>query len=252
MFIGGFTAYLVSGSHHLSAWRLAYIAIVFLSLFLVVLRKRLHESPEYLNSVIELKQSFRQTLALLFSAHKARMLCIVAIAVFMNVYIYTASVYFMSFMVSYGGYTLGKASLIVSIIQGLTTLCIPIAELIAERVHYQKMMKFFILQMCCATPLLFYSASHHHTVLLFVGLLLYLVANAWISATVFYFTCNQLPVRVRCTGTSVSWSLSAALFGGTAPMLAAFLVDRGLTYMPSVYVLIVGIFAWLAIRYSQA
>lgn len=245
MFLGGFIAYLVSALGDTSAWRVAYVVIGIVSLLLIKVRRQLAESPEYINFVTKQAQklNFAGILSVL-KTHWRNMLGIAALAAFMNVYIYTSNVYFVGFMVTHGLYALKTAALLISIIQGITTLCIPVCALVAERIRYKDAMIIAIVVMSLlVTPTLFYSVLHLHREGVLIGLVLYMLANSWISATVFYCMYTMLPVAVRCSGTSLSWGVAAAIFGGTAPVLAGLFVSHGLAYMPSLYVFLFGLFA---------
>ena len=37
---------------------------------------------------------------------------------------------------------------------------------------------------------------------------------------------SLFPARVRCTGISISYNVALALFGGTAPLLVTYLIER--------------------------
>uniref|UniRef100_UPI00053BE5B5 hypothetical protein n=2 Tax=Piscirickettsia salmonis TaxID=1238 RepID=UPI00053BE5B5 len=65
----------------------------------------------------------------------------------------------------------------------------------------------------------------------------YVIANSGISATLFRYLFECLPTDARCTGTSLMWSLSAALFGGTSPILAAYFIDQNWLVMPGLCVI---------------
>jgi len=38
---------------------------------------------------------------------------------------------------------------------------------------------------------------------------------------------DALPLKIRCTGNSFIYSLSVAIVGGTAPLIAGFLINQG-------------------------
>ncbi|WP_077216761.1 MFS transporter, partial [Piscirickettsia litoralis] len=71
MFVGGLIAVLVSASHHPHSWRLAYIVIGCLSLLLMLLRKRLLESPSYQQMLLtQPKTSHQAVLSQLIKHHQ--------------------------------------------------------------------------------------------------------------------------------------------------------------------------------------
>lgn len=59
---------------------------------------------------------------------------------------------------------------------------------------------------------------------------------------------EQLPHAVRCTGTAVSYNLAVGLFGGTTPMIAAWLIrSTGNEIAPAYYLLAFAIVSFLAV-----
>ncbi|ODN42352.1 hypothetical protein [Piscirickettsia litoralis] len=64
----------------------------------------------------------------------------------------------------------------------------------------------------------------------------------------FRYMLDCLPTQVRCTGTSLMWSSSAAIFGGTAPILAAYFIDQNWLFMPGLYVILFGLLLLLSLR----
>ena len=56
-----------------------------------------------------------------------------------------------------------------------------------------------------------------------------------------------LPTRVRCTGIGIGYNLALGLFGGTAPLVATYLVSRtGSDFMPAYYLMAVSLISFVA------
>ena len=87
MFLGGIAAYLVSLSTMEHAWKVAFIAIVLLSMALALFRKQLAESPEFLIITKNYTKSNTNILSTL-SKHKLDIFKIFVIAAFLCIYIY--------------------------------------------------------------------------------------------------------------------------------------------------------------------
>ncbi|MGJ3495456.1 Proline porter II [Piscirickettsia salmonis] len=244
MFIGGMTAVLVSTSHFPQSWRFAYIMVGVVALIVMLLRKRLLESPAYQQYLIDSAQAHSYSIPVpehplirLLKYHKVSLIKITLMAAFLNVYIYTCNIYFVSFLVTHANYPLQQATLYMTLVQAAVTLSIPIFALLAEYIGYQRVLTPCIILMSITAPSLFYSAHANYNNLLLLSFGCYVIANSGISATLFRYLFECLPTEVRCTGTSLMWSLSAALFGGTSPILAAYFIDQNWLVMPGLYVI---------------
>ena len=56
-----------------------------------------------------------------------------------------------------------------------------------------------------------------------------------------------LPTRVRCTAIGIGYNLALGLFGGTAPLVATYLVSRtGSEFMPAYYLMAVSLISFVA------
>ncbi|WBL20129.1 MFS transporter [Citricoccus sp. NR2] len=72
------------------------------------------------------------------------------------------------------------------------------------------------------------------------------------TATLFAFAMSVLltevfPTKVRYTASAVTYNLSYAIFGGTAPFVATWLIDAtGLPYAPAIYLSVIAIGSFCA------
>ena len=248
MFLGAIISYLVSISDIDYAWRLAFIIIGFLSIIIALFRKQLSESPEFLMIT---KNSTKDNINILrtLSNHKIGIYKIFSISAFLCVYIYTCNIYFAGLMSTKLEYQASEAVLAMLIVQGVVTILIPIFALFADRFGYLKVLQICIPVIGIMVVLLFGGASiESHEIIVF-SLALYIFGNSGISACIFKYMFDSLPTEVRCTGGSIAYSISVAIFGGTALIIATSFVDNGLILMPGIYVLIFAILAYVSIFY---
>ncbi|MCL1127048.1 hypothetical protein [Shewanella surugensis] len=100
--------------------------------------------------------------------------------------------------------------------------------------------------------MLFLGGESENHVLIMLRLSLYTIANTGISATIFKYMFDALPLPIRCTGSSFIYSLSVAIVGGTAPIFAAFLINANYLMSPAYYVCLFGLFAFISISKDPA
>lgn len=250
MFFGGGVAYLVSLSSHPNMWQVAFIAVGLISIALACFRKQLSESPEF----VQMKAKNSAQGSKIFSQlakHKLGVFKIAVIGAFLCVYVYTSNVYFVSYMITKLGYSASSASLSMTLVQGSVTILIPLFALLAERLGYMKVLKLSIPTIGLMAFIQFYGASIQSHPMIVVSFVLYALANSGVSACLFKYMFDNLPVEVRCTGGSMAYSISAAIFGGTAPLLAATFVDNGYVIMPAVYVIAFAVLTYVSVSFKS-
>jgi MHS family proline/betaine transporter-like MFS transporter len=64
---------------------------------------------------------------------------------------------------------------------------------------------------------------------------------------------GQFPVSVRVTGYSIGYNIPLALFGGTAPLFATYLIDKThLQLAPAFYMIAAGLLAFVVIWFMPS
>ncbi|WP_108652724.1 MFS transporter [Dongshaea marina] len=248
MFSGGLIAYLLSLSSYPHSWRFAFILVGVASLIIMLMRKSLEETPDYIHYRQQARAVQPPSFRKLAYHHREGLLRIAIIAAFLSIYIYTCNVYFVSYMIAGLGYSISFATGHMMLVQGLVTVLIPLFALLADRLGYARVLRRSIPVIALMALIQFYGAKTHSYPLILTGLALYILANAAISATIFRYMFEALPVEIRCSGSSLVYSLAAAIFGGTAPLLAATLIDNGWSMAPAWYVLGFALLSYLSVK----
>ncbi|MCF6775146.1 MFS transporter [Thiotrichales bacterium 19X7-9] len=247
MFIGGLFAATVGWFNSELSWRSAYIIVGILTFFFMLLRTKLQESPIFLQYINQLKDQKSLPFITLLKQHKLGLLKIAAVASFMSVYIYTCNFFFIAYLQTNNGYSLSTTTLIAAIVQGFVTILTPIIALTAERINFKSIYRIGVIILAFMAPTLFISANYHSNIGILIGFILYVIGNGILTAVIFKLMYDFLPAEIRCTGTSFTWSLSAAVLGSTAPILATYFInDLNLFYLPAIYVIGLAVFAYLA------
>lgn len=247
MFLGAIIAYLVRLSDVDYAWRIAFITIGCLSIILALFRRQLIETPEFLKIIQNRIEGDHVNIFFTLSKHKIGIFKIFSIAAFLCVYIYTCNIYFAGLMATELGYEGNISILIMLMVQGIVTILIPIFALWADRIGYLKLLRISIPMIGIMGVLLFFGASIKSHEMISLSLVLYTLGNSGVSACIFKYMFDSLPTEVRCTGCSLAYSIAAAIFGGTALIIAALFVNKGLIIMPGIYVLIFSILAYVSV-----
>ena len=250
MMAGSFMAYLVQLSFMPEwAWRLPFLLGASACFFARLLRGAFPESPEFINQD---RADRSAPLKILFSKHRTLFYQSILIVSALGVYLYTMNIYYANHLSRYSTLTQNQIRLVISTAQLMVTIFIPLIALTADRFNTKNLLISGLLSAFISVPLLYvYSSSLSFSAILFLQIP-YALTNVLISIPLFNFLNQIFPTSIRYSGISISWSISMALFGGTAPLVAGFLQQKtGLASSPAVYVLIMIIVSLIIVKNVQ-
>ena len=178
------------------------------------------ESPEF--ESVRVNKAFFNGVKV-FKGYKSQLMQCFFIAAFVGVYIYICNLWWVSFVIQRGLLTSGNAHWIATFGVAAVTLLTPVAALFADRLGTQKMLKAGLLSSIISVPVLFYLSGFSSVYLALCAQALYAFSNILVTGSMFRYLVDIFPVNIRYTGMGVAWSVSVAIFGGTAPLVAQFL-----------------------------
>lgn len=160
--------------------------------------------------------------------------------------------YFNTFLVEQEDLPLREVMVINFISLAVMTLLMPIMASISDRIGRKPVLGSGIVSMLILSPLVFRLLTQQDIYYAFLGELLFAIALAPISGMIPTILAELFDTYNRNTGLSVSYNLSQALFGGTAPLVAVTLVAlTGNNFAPAWYLIIAGTVALLALFWLQ-
>lgn len=233
----GLNAALSTEAMHSWGWRIPFLIAAPLGIFGLWLRVKLDDSPAF----NQLKQSGEVEQAPLRSTiahHWRHMLLCLGLVVVLNVAYYTALKYMPSYLTSRLGISEFDSILLsLAILVGMLIL-VTILGRISDRVGRRP-----VLFAACAGLILFsvpafYLMSLHSfwwslTGLGIVGFFVVFLAGVMPATLPAIF-----PTNIRNGGFTISYNISTALFGGTAPFVITWLISiTGNNYIPAFYLM---------------
>ena len=235
------------------SWRIPFWIGSLSCLIGIYLRRTLSESPEFLR-----KQHGRllSPLKTSLKVGKKAMLQTAAIAAFVGINVYVCNIYFSTFLITHLEYSAHNALMIAAFGQGCVALLIPIFGKIADKYHCGRTLILFGFSgAALSAPLIFILTSNHSIALLLLAQFIYAFFNGMSSGPLFNYLNILFPTQRRYTGITVSWSISVAIFGGTAPMISQYIVGT-LAWQqgPAIYVALsafIAIFAIMTLPITQ-
>ncbi|MFD2416482.1 MFS transporter [Amycolatopsis pigmentata] len=219
------TAYLDTTDLRTWGWRIPFWASAILIVVGLVLRRRLDETPAFLEETAS-GQVAGQPLAVLFKHHWRALLRTVLLLAFSAVQP-IVSLWALAY-----GKSVGVPATVI-LWAGLAStlagqLFIPLAGRLADRIGRRPVFITGLAGMVIFVFPLLWSVGHGQVALIIVLQILVIgVFGALPLATIAALTGEMFPTRVRISGTGIGFQFGAAIAGGTSPVAAAALASTG-------------------------
>jgi MHS family proline/betaine transporter-like MFS transporter len=249
MALGSLAATIVSFFDSGFLWRVPFLLSAVIALAAVYLRQDMRETDDFCQAK-ENNELFDVPISAAWRHNKAGLACTAAFSIFVSVFVYTGNVYYRAMAVSVGGLPAEQAATAITVGVVLNTVLIPIFAHIADRSNGYKLCFTGLFLALVLSPLIMFlaiSGNFAHTVL---GQLIYGVLDAIVSATAFTVLLKQFKTGTKYSGSSLAWSVSTAIFGGTALMVNEFLVGYlNLLFGPGLYMSLSALICLITVGY---
>lgn len=207
---------------HSWAWRLPFLAGIFISAIGYLIRRHAAEPP-----APKRKQLLDTNPAIAaFRDEWRNMLRLMGLALAVNAGFYMMFVYATSFLTEHMHVSVTKAMDINTFNLFILTVLILVSGWVADRIGRKPVLISGLLGMVLFSWPLFWLMHHSYDLYIFLGQLGFAVIFAWIFGTNPAVQGEILPHHVRVSGFSIAYSICLALFGGTTPLIATYLVER--------------------------
>ncbi|MDR2682233.1 MAG: MFS transporter [Holosporaceae bacterium] len=235
MALGSLAATLVSFSNSSFLWRVPFLLSAVIALAAIYLRRDMKETDDFCRAK-ENNELFNIPISAAWRHNKAGLACTAAFSIFISVFVYTGNIYYRTMAVSIGGLSAGQGATAITIGVMLNTILTPIFAYFADKFDGYKICLSGLFFALILSPLIMFlaiSGNFSYTVL---GQLIYGVLDAIVSATASTILLRQFKTGTKYSGSSLAWSVSTAIFGGSALMINEFLVGHlNLLFGPGLY-----------------
>ncbi|WP_084168696.1 MFS transporter [Paraburkholderia acidipaludis] len=226
---------------HAWGWRLPFLVAAPLGLVGCYLRSRIEDTPVFreLEAQIEKAAHARPAVSLraLLRDYRLPLVLLGGLVVALNVVNYVLLAYMPTYMHKELGVS-ENLSLLIPLLGMLAMMVmLPFAGHLSDRLGRKRLWWFSLIGLFVAAVPMF-ELMHHGVIGALIGFsvlgLLYVPQLATISAT---FPA-MFPTHVRYAGMAIAYNLSTSLFGGTAPIVSDWLVDKtGSALVPAYYMM---------------
>lgn len=228
-------------------WRLLFLVAVPMGLVAFYIRRRLDESPEFVAMRNDQNEQPHTGLADTLRSQGGNMLRLGSFVMLTALSFYIFSTYMTTFLKVVVGMS-GTAALVANLIALVAaTAMAPIAGRVCDRVGRRRTMLFAAGTLAVLTVPSYALASTGVLAAAAVGQILMAVGAVTANVVTAVLLSEFFPTRVRYTSSAISYNVTYAVFGGTAPYVATWLISQtSNAYAPAVYVTVVAVLAGLA------
>jgi MHS family proline/betaine transporter-like MFS transporter len=149
---------------------------------------------------------------------------IVLVNIGFGVAYYTVFVYAVTYIRNIDHLTESVALELNTLSMGVLLVALPLAAWAADRIGHRRMVTYsFVLLVALAIPL--FSAIHsEEPEQVLIAEMIFAVLVAFTSGGMVALNVQLLPDSIRCTGLALAYNIAHGLFGGTTPLIAAWLL----------------------------
>ncbi len=225
-------------------WRIPFLIAAPLGIVGLYLRWRMEETPAFREAMSEGKVAEHSPLKDTLRHHGRAMRNLGAFISLTALSFYMFTTYFSTYLQLVGHLTRAQSLLVSTVALLFAALACPLAGAFSDRVGRRKTIGFTCLWvMLCVFPA-YWLASSGSVAAAIVGVIL-LAIGALLSGVVTAALLSEtFPTRTRYTASAITYNVAYTLFGGTAPLVATWLISAtGSSLAPAFYLVVIALVA---------
>lgn len=226
------------------AWRLPFLAGALIAVAALVLRRHIEEppAPNYM------EEWERSPVVIAFTDYWRDILKVIGLSLSINVGFYMMFVYATDYLTRRMHVSTAAAMDINTFCMTIITV-LPLAfALLSDRIGRKPILLSGTIGTIVFSWPLFWLMHHANPTLVLLGQLGFAVLFSWAYAPNPAALAEILPHRVRVSVLSIGYNVSLSVFGGTTPLVAAYLVKRTADdFAPVYYLMALAVFSLIAV-----
>lgn len=227
-------------------WRVPFMLGLITGLIGFFLRLRTSESELFLK-LLQTQATVKNPLLLAVKQYKKEILIIIGLYTLSAMITYLIFIFMPSYATNILGMPATKTSLFSTLIFAGSIFLVPLGGYLSDKVGRKKCLRWSALGFIILSYPLFQIIAQGWLANLIFALVIFLLLAAVFQGALTATVLEMLPTRVRYSVTAVGYNVSYSLFGGTAPLVATFVVNLlGDKSAPGLYLALGAIFALIA------
>lgn len=232
-------------------WRLPFFAGALIGFLAFYVREKIPETPRFQeNNKEDLKKA--APIKELFKTNKTKLVRSVFMLVLNDIGFYVSFIYLATYMTMIIKIPMDVAMLVNTINMMVIILVAPIMGWISDKIGRKPvMLSACVLFFTAAIPV-FYLIDLGGFWQVLIGQAVLAVGVSMYFGTMATVLVEKFPTNTRYTGLAISLNVTAALFGGTAPVVVSYFIDvTGWNHVPAYYLMIGAVVSFIALLFVK-
>lgn len=203
-------------------WRIPFLLGGVIAILALLARRNLPESP----AMLDAEPIGASPVIVAFRDHWRSILHLVSLVLCISIGFFMIFTYAISYMTEYMHVSTARALDISTINLFVMLLVTPLGGALSDRVGRKPILYFVTIGTLVLAWPLWWLMHQEHFAWILAGQLGFAILFGLGYAVITVAIAELLPARVRCTAVSIGYNLCLGVFGGTAPLIATYLVHR--------------------------
>ena len=236
----GLTASLLTASFMPDwAWRLGFGAALIAGLVIFYLRMNVSETPVY--QQINYQDKPRLPFMAAIKDVPYAVMGVIGLGAMIGIMTFGTYVFTASYLHTYFNFSVSMATLIITLALAVDAVLEPFMAMLADKIGHLRVITIGLVLMLLLSFPVFYLLSSGNVASITAGMVLMSVLIATAFAPVNAYMVELFPEACRYSGFGVAFHIGISLFGGTAPLVLMWLVDKTSNYISPAYYYVVGV-----------
>ncbi|OUS94276.1 hypothetical protein CA951_17845 [Rhodococcus sp. NCIMB 12038] len=231
-------------------WRIPFLIAGPLGLIGLYIRLALEDTPAF--KALEASSEVESKPLVAVLAYKRGLSITAAVTVLYGVSYYFLMTYMATFLSKVVGFSSTTALLAVLLGGAVALVVLPIAGALSDRYGRKAVLvTSAVAHILLAVPIFMLLGTGSLAAAILGTALMAVIMAPFVAVSV-ALMAELFPDSVRATGVSLGFNLPIAIFGGMAPFIATFLINRtGINFMPSIYLVAVSVVALIGVLFLR-
>ena len=225
-------------------WRVPFLAAAPLGIVGLFLRWRMEETPAFKAAQAQATAHTHSPLKETLRNHGGAICCLGAFISLTALSFYMFTTYFATYLQVVGHLTRAQSLGVTTVALLFAAGACPAAGAFSDKVGRRKTIGFTCLWVMITVFPAYWLASSGQVGQAVAGVLLLAVGALLCGVVTAALLSETFPTRTRYTGAAITYNMAYTLFGGTAPLMATWLIDlTGSNLAPAFYLVLIALLA---------
>lgn len=232
-------------------WRVPFLFGLVVGLIGFYIRHHTEESPKY--TATQESSALSQTpVRDAFRYHRREMLQAIGMYLSVTVPFYVSTIFMITYYAQVLGNPLKDSLLINTCVMFLLMAVVTLSGWLSDRIGRRRIMMIAAVGYLLLAYPLFWLSDQGSFALALLAQLAFAVVHGFYIGPVPAVLVELFPTRLRYTGMAIAYNLAAAIFGGTAPMVATWLIrTTENNYVVAYYIMICAVISFVTLYFYK-